>query len=135
MVLVDCGIILIDFVHRFLFYAFLGIPKILFVFASCPERLFQLSCMGNSIDKYKKEKKESTDGILFVGIAFIVIGIFSSSSCRRLFLWLLIFGWLSLFLGSFSADGNVYHTFGIIYCIVPGLIVATITFQDNIRCS
>lgn len=86
MVKVDCAIILIDFVHGFLFYTCLGIPKIVFVFASCPERLFQLSCMGNSIDKYKKEKKESTDGILFVGMAFIAIGIFSSSSCRRLFL-------------------------------------------------
>lgn len=51
--------------------------------------------MGNSIDKYQKEKKESADGILFVAMAFIVIGIFSSSSSRKLFLCI---GFVCIFL-------------------------------------
>lgn len=91
MEMADCVII-----RPFLvFVAFLVIPKIGCFFLNCPERLFQLLRMGNSIDKYQKEKKESTDGILFVAMAFIIIGIFSSSSCRKLFLCI---GFICIFL-------------------------------------
>lgn len=43
---------------------------------------------------------------------------------------LLFFGWLSLYLGSSSGYGSVYHTFGRIYCILPGLLVSLVT-PDN----